>query len=194
MYGLLSVLVPAVLLAGNFPVKPTRLADQKLPFPTRVGTKWVYQYGKEDVEEEVTEVEANADGSQLVTVRVPGIVEKGRRVVYHVTPRRLSIVELYGQRCDPPLCLLKLPVDKGERWDLRHKFWEKTLVSEGEESVRVPAGKFECVRVVEEWQRVPERLDRSVKWYAVGVGLVKSKASEGAPFADKVLQSFKSVE
>ena len=92
---------------------------------------------------------------------------------------------------DEPLCIMKLPLLKGQQWEFQREFQDGgrssiTGTTGPIERVRVPAGNFAAIRI-EHVIRIESCLIKaelsSKCWYADGVGLVKAGEH-------KVLKSF----
>jgi hypothetical protein len=157
-------------------------------FPTRVGTKWVYETtGGDDYTETVTAVEEK-DRRYAVTVATtshddpeglePGIEKYlvSKDGVFRIGRALESATD--KQEFDPPVCLLKLPHTLGDKWGggPRTNTWER--VAGKVETVKVPAGTFEAVRVDLEIPRGELGEGHYAQWYAPGVGKVKLKAND----------------
>lgn len=183
---LLSTVTAVALLALVAPAAPLPkdAAKPKLYFPTTVGAKWVYERDGTEVTHVVTKVESK-DDSKLVSV---GIVQ-GEHVVHfrtiRVSPEGIWQVAHLGWRFTPELVWFKLPIQVGKPQQ------EGTFGVIGSEKVKVPAGTFEAVKVVEEFgpKDAPFRISY---WFSTDVGIIKTTYAE--PTASKeavtVLKSF----
>src|SRR5262245_19890982 len=128
MTRFLVLVVPFVMIAGLLPAAPVPPdgGKQQYYFPTRVGTKWVYEEnGGEGHGESVTEsVEKN--GRYLVTVKATSVDFKDGPSTtiwrYEVAHDGVFLVEeglesaVTRLEHNPPFCLLKLPHKVGEKW------------------------------------------------------------------------------
>lgn len=152
---------------------PRGAEKPRLYHPIAVGTKWEYRQrnGNAPYRKEVTSVEQR-EGDYLVTLAYTDIVPKPGDVPtleqYAVSERGVFFLgtDLESPETrivfDEPFCVLKLPYKRGEKWGGRD---EEPHVTGDIETITVPAGEFECIRV--DWQGVPY-------WYAPGVGLVRN--------------------
>jgi hypothetical protein len=172
---LISLAAIPVLFAA--PV-PTHLMpkDPPLTFPTRVGTKWVYETGSGDMTVVISEVKEEKDGARLVTAEQ--ISADGTRTLYmvwHVSTGGVLLVAERGRHYAEPWCIFKLPHREGQTWGTRSRYVGDKADLVGEmtsgptEKVRVPAGEFSTMRV--EWAINGRKL--APYWYAHGVGLVQ---------------------
>jgi hypothetical protein len=144
-------------------------------YPTRVGARWVHQFGDNEFETTVAKVEARKDGSKVVTV------DGNQRVL--ATGDGLFVLE---DKADQPARRI-LFTRPGVEWTTRQQLLapdpgvgfpvtqegKMTHTSHRPERVVTPAGTFNAIRVESVfvsagWEQ------RSTRWYAPGVGLVKS--------------------
>ncbi len=153
-------------LAAAAPV-PKHLMKERPAYyyPTTVGARWDYDQRKLVV----NKVE-DADGVKVVTV----VSENGGAVddVMEVSETGLRRLGFAGPRFDVPLPLLQGPIRVGTTWEIKTKGAEGTGSIAALESIEVPAGKFEAVRV-EIAQAFGGRPRTLKAWYARGVGLLK---------------------
>lgn len=180
---LLALLVPFVCVPLLLPAAPAsraapvpRAADKPVyHFPTQVGTKWASELrgpgGDFDIEEVVTKSEEK-DGQILITVEVKVAGDPPTISQYAVSKDgvfRLGFTHNLGGppvKCDPPYCHLKLPHKDGNTWENEDdKAFRRKHVAKKVETVKVPAGTFEAIRV--------ETGKDIVSWFAPDVGLVK---------------------
>jgi hypothetical protein len=77
-----------------------------------------------------------------------------------------------GKQLDVPLVILKTPIAVGTSWEVKTVGFEGVATIGAIETIEVPAGKFEAVRVDLE-QTVGGRNRKVQAWYALGIGLVK---------------------
>lgn len=172
MRRLLAILIPFVCGPALVPAAPVPPGADKpvYYFPTRVGTKWVYdKTGGEGFGKVVTESEEK-DGRFLVTVK--GDVKENPWASQYAVSKdgvfkvahKLNNDDPF-EKYDPPSCLLKLPHKDGNTWETEtDKLFRRKSVAKKVETVKVPAGTFEAIRV--EGGGV-------TTWYAPEVGLVK---------------------
>jgi hypothetical protein len=182
-FALVAVAV-VLTLAPAAPV-PKGADKPTLYFPTKVGAKWVYDEEEGEKVYIVTAVEKR-DESTVVTVGWVG--SDGKTVPkesWAVSDRGLLLLEMDGLKRDPPTCFLKLPHQPGEAWDWvpgNAPGWRG--VARKSERVQVPAGEYDVLPVDLQFGRRSPILTR---WYALGVGLVKSVNKEQTL---RVLKSF----
>ena len=189
---------------------PVHLMPKEPPlyFPTRVGAKWVYQYGEEG--------RHGVFGEILLTLSVTAVERTDRGVFVTVTrhePNGESFLDqkvlvtregleyVAGDQGEPvsPRCVLKIPCVVGEKWksdrsteDFVRK-WEYTAL--GTEEVKVPAGKFTAVGVRTrcvsgrrgDWPLIGSSAD---DWYAPGVGVVRVQYNPCFTPSSLLLKSF----
>lgn len=175
MRGAVSFALLIALAAGcELPVAapvPRGAEKPRLYQPIAVGTKCDYRYrnGNGSFRCEVTRVEQR-ESDYVVAWAYTDIVPKPgdlpTYVRYTVSERGVFFFPTELQSPDErteveAVCVLKLPYKRGEKWGGRD---QEPHVTGDIETIMVPAGEFECIRV--DWQGVPF-------WYAPGVGLVR---------------------
>jgi hypothetical protein len=180
---LLAILVPFVCVPLLLPAAPAsraapvpRAADKPVYyFPTRVGTKWVYDEkgGHEECYGKIVTASEEKDGRLIVTVKTTSadFAEDLSIAQYAVSKDGLFAIA-YNLNAEEPLVkhdepylLLKLPHKDGNTWENEtDKLFRRKPVAKKVETVKVPAGTFEAIRV---------EAGEIVNWYAPGVGLVK---------------------
>jgi hypothetical protein len=178
-------ILPAVLALGLVatPAAPAaRLKDRPGPahyFPTTVGAKWVYQFAKADQTEVVTHVRREG-GDVVVSV---GYERPGGEVApIHTMALRgdgLYMLDEVGKPYDPPVCVLKLPVKVGDRWEgtsSRPDLGKIRYAKEVREvrKLQTPAGAFQAVGVDSEFVvGAAENAPKDRYWYAPDIGLIQ---------------------
>jgi hypothetical protein len=179
MYALVPFLFVSASLLPAAPVP--RDAGKQLYFPTQVGTKLLYDFGPGHGPylEVVTESEEK-DGRYRVTVKTTNPEEKddedASRTLYEVSHEGVFLLASCLERGpdritrEPPYCLLKLPHKEGEKWGGNLKDKEPEMVAGKVETVKVPAGTFEAMRV--------DQGPKSTYWYAAGLGCVKRQIND----------------
>jgi len=97
-----------------------------------------------------------------------------------VTGGGLLRVAINGKPLEKPSLLLKTPTKVGAKWEVGAARYE---VTQEEEDIEVPAGKFKAVRV--------KLIDgaESTFWFAPNVGVIKMASTQGP--AVQVLKEFK---
>lgn len=138
-------------------------------FPTAVGTKWVYDEDGTEVTETITASEAK-DGGVVVSV---GSVDAAGKTIpyekYHVSDWSLFRLERDGIPDRPVVGLLIVPLKPDDR--------------SKPEAIRTPAGLFSAYPFKFKNTELDLPLSTTVlplhetRWYAPGVGMVKSELS-----------------
>jgi hypothetical protein len=148
--------------------------DPPLAFPTKVGTKWVYEVGDETWVIVISKVEEK-DGAKLVTTE--RVHEDGRReplTVESISEEGMSIISASGLDYDKPWPFVKLPYREGWTWEVKVMWSDRigfrgTMTAGPWEKVRVPAGEFTAARIEEDRGK-----DCKVSsWFVHRVGLVQ---------------------
>jgi hypothetical protein len=175
MRRLLPILLAAILFAPGAPGAPVpkHLAGDRpvYYFPTTVGAKWVYDDTNGDYVVVVTRVEERK-GTRVVTVERETGDGRVPEEVMEVSATGFVRTHYPGGVLDPPLEILKVPFKVGDSWPFRLDGCEGTKTISAVETIKVPAGTFEAVRVDTEYTRANQRrLVRS--WYAPGIGLLR---------------------
>ena len=182
MLRLLAILSPLVCVPALLPAAPVPPGADKpvYYFPTRVGPKWVYERkggDEKDYGEIVTKSEEK-DGRFVVTVKSTSadFVDNDSTATTQYVVSKDGVFcawlahNLGGgpEKYDPPYCLLKLPHKDGNAWENeKDKVFCRKHVAKKIETVKVPAGTFEAIRV--------ETGKDIVWWYAPDVGVVKKE-------------------
>jgi hypothetical protein len=171
------VLTPILCLAiiGLAPAAPVPPGAEKptLYFPTKVGTKWVYQTG-EKVETHVVHRVQKKDGCFAVSVlRVDNDGKQVRLPDTTVSDRGLFWDEFVSQG-GKQITLLKLPHRASDEWRVTLHKYEVKCTAARPEKVKVPAGEFESIPVEMEYAGG----HTNVSWFAPGIGRVQWRAGE----------------
>jgi hypothetical protein len=185
----LAALIALTALLAAASAAPTP-KDESPYFPTRVGAKWVYRTGEEGEEVRVVTAVEDKGGAKLVSV---GLVKDGKVTPeteeVSVSEKGLYVVGGKGKKLDRPICLLKLPHEPGDKWELDFGFdgvsFKGTATAREPEWVEVPAGKYRAVPV-EMRYAVQGNSRQTTVWYARGVGTVKEVVGS----KERVLKSF----
>jgi hypothetical protein len=156
-------------------------------YPTGVGASWTYDSNnvKPRRAELVVRTVEKKDNGIIVSVEFEDggkwcPVEK-----VLVSTRGLFLMERGGSAFDPPVCILKLPHKPGEEWETVTTFVEREFRFKHKaldpESVRIPAGQFKALPVVQELRMTGSgaELWPQTYWYAPGVGRIKSTTDGG---------------
>jgi hypothetical protein len=116
-------------------------------YPLKAKSKWVYKTGDQTVEVEVVSIDK--DGAKLDT-KVNGKTVASE--VIEVKGDGVYRNSVKGDKIDPPIKFLALPVKKDADWDVNSKVGAQTVkgkfkIKSENEKVKVPAGEFETVFV-----------------------------------------------
>lgn len=177
--------IAVVLTSISAAPVPTHLFPKEpvLYFPTTVGTTWVYKDDDDELTLVVSSVEQTNDGKVVAVVRVTGdgLSEDEKMLV---SAGGLARVQSRERKIDPPLVMLKVPYKPGDTWTYSKLKCTDTI--RGIETIKVPAGIFDTVRVDSKYD-VEGQDGGTSFWYAPGVGLVKMTYGGGKT---QVLKSF----
>ena len=171
-----ALLVPTVVaaLAPAAPV-PKHLMREQGPayyYPTTVGAKWVYEdTAGGDYVVVVTKVE-DRKGTKVVTAERETGEQRVPEEVMEVSATGFVRTHCWDGALDPPLPILNVPFKVGDSWAFRFDGGGGTKTIGAIETIKVPAGTFEAVRVDTDFTRANQRR-LTHWWYAPGVGLVK---------------------
>lgn len=191
---ILPLLVLAVAATAQGQDKPAAAAGADY-MPLKVGNKWVYKadFGGQMIEigQSVAKIEKK-DGKDIALMET----EFGGQVITEQLSSSDKGVFRYsfqGQPVDPPIQALKLPVKKGDTWDVKFSAqgqeMKAVMKTEGEEEVMVPAGKYKAVIVSMEMDAMGQKV--TVKsWFAPNVGIVKQKFDLGGISGTSQLEKF----
>lgn len=171
---LVACAVPSV---GAAPVPKHLAKGAPLYAPTTVGTKRVYEHRGAEQVLIVTKVE-NRNGKTVVSVERE---DNGKRVaddVVEVSEAGLIRTHWAGIDYDPPLVLVQGPVRVGESWAVKTTGIKGTKKAAAVETIKVPAGTFEAVRIESEYGPATAP-SKSTAWYAPNVGLIKVIEGDG---------------
>jgi hypothetical protein len=182
-----ALVVPVLAPAAPVP-KHLMKAAPVYYYPTTVGTTWVYEdpNGQEETLT-ISAVETKAD-AKVVTVERPGA---DGAVVWEkmaVSETGLVRIEGLGGKLDPPLVMLQGPFKVGNKFEIKTAGLKGVNEIGAFESVKVPAGTFDAVRVESDYALGggPARIQDTF-WYAPGVGLVQRTDAKDT---FRVLKSF----
>jgi hypothetical protein len=175
----LAVVMVALLSAGTALAQPpsdTKITDL---FPLKMGTKWVYNVGDNEVTVTVvgterfnnenyfkmeTQVGRDRSTSELFVVRSDGVYR----------------VQVKDDKIAPPIKILALPVKKGDSWVVNSKIGIQTIkgtlqVVNDKELVKIPAGEFTAV-FVEGVDMDFNGIKTTVRiWFAKDRGIIKQE-------------------
>jgi hypothetical protein len=167
----------ALLLSGTFSLiaqEPKAAAPASTEYyPLKLKSKWVYKTNDQSVEIEA--VSAEKGGFKLETkVNNKTVAAE----VVEVTAEGVFRSSVKGDKIDPPLKFLALPVKKDAEWTVNSKVGMQTIkgkftIKSENESVTVPAGKYDTV-LVDGPELDIAGTKTAVKYYfAKNVGVVK---------------------
>ena len=183
----MRVLLPLLLLAsattlGTVAAAPVPKDTEKpLYFPTQVGAKMVFKDESGDYRSEGKIADAETkDGVTTIAVEWSLFNKQdGESTVKEklaVSAKGVFRTAMSGVDLAPPLCLLKLPLKTGDKWDTSFTYAGMksvgTAVAGEPEEVPTPAGKFTAVPV--HYEYTLNKVTRHMTyWYAPRVGLVQ---------------------
>lgn len=186
----------ALLSALLLPATPAPTPKYESFYPAKVGTKWVYQDGDEEMILTVSAVERKPE--ELV-VTVVQVLQDGKTTPYEkltVSEKGLFRVEIRGVTFDAPLCVVRFPHKDGDKWGvnvpgpapLRRQ--KGTATAGGPENVVVPAGSYKALRVDLTAKDSDGTPIQTTYWFAPGVGIL-TMTRDGR---ERVLKSFTPAE
>lgn len=166
--------------------QPTESIDGRRFLPLTPGNRWVYHH-----ELALGDGEPDRETRELVVERMPAsdawvfIDEPGRGLLtrhpMQYASRPEGVITASGffgaakTQFDPPFVDLPSQIAPGGEWTWRGTSRGQPMEIDsrlvGLETVKIPAGEFECIRVERRMPQVPAAL--TVHWYADGVGLVR---------------------
>jgi hypothetical protein len=144
------------------------------PFPTTVGTKWVYKDGTDTVTRVIRQVRSIDETRIVSVVEIDAKMNDCPYAQYWVSGSGVYQLEDHGVKCPTPLRLLKLPFAVGDSWSFDFVGVEYTHRSCNTERLILPAGTFEALIV--EWLHPDRKGAKSGRWwFASEVGVVKTE-------------------
>ncbi len=172
LLAIILVGVAQVAFAQDLPKK----ADY---YPLAVGAKWIYKVAAGDAAQEhtmtVTKIETS--GGQTVA-RIDNTVagKRGGADVIAVSDKGVFRRGPPPVAFNPPICLLKYPVQVGDSWNDTVKVGSETVKASHRvaslDEVETPAGKFKAVKVIGVTETGGQKVETTY-WFADGVGVVK---------------------
>lgn len=170
---------------------PTGRGQQKgfeVYFPLKVGSKWHYRSGEEKVVVQVAKAETleiirdKKKGKEKVPGFLLKITSAGRDLSEQVAVLEDGVYRFSaaGKEINPPLCILKFPIKKGETWPIDSVCNDMPIkgsftCDEAEIGVPAFADKFRAVTTSF------KDLKMSFEYYfAPGVGMVKQRIEVGS--------------
>ena len=183
--SMFPLLVAALVAVPAAPAPKAKEPPPSAPasyWPTVVGATREYQYPGGTEKEIVTAVTRKDD---VMTVAIAVVGADGTQTPRNKVEIRkdgVYLMEEVGQKYDSPVCLLKLPLTTGTRWEEKTQRPDlgpvlfKTEVGETA-TIETPAGKFEAVKVTRVIVRGGGQPDiTGIQWYAKEHGAVKIDA------------------
>lgn len=167
------------------------MKEPVLYYPTKVGTKWVYYTEQED--KEYTYIISSSD--KRPNGYVIGVTQdypsglRSEPMQYLAAGHGLYFLQDGKRKCEPPLCMLKMP--HTERWSWSYSIQVVDIKINGTcdkgvvERVKVPAGEFESIRV--QSYQGNDFSNCQTTWFVAGIGPVKQIRYGGMV---QVLKSF----
>jgi hypothetical protein len=169
---MLALAVPAL----TAPI-PKNLVTPVAYYPTKVGTKLVYDRNGDEETYLVTKVEKVENGTMVTTeeVRTTGLAPHQKVLV---TWEGLFLVSEGGAEYEPAWCTLQLPHNPGAMWETistRRGILQVRgrRTAKKEERVKTPAGEFRAIVVECEAPSGNGMSEIDTRWYAPEVGLVR---------------------
>jgi hypothetical protein len=156
-------------------------------YPLEVGNSWEYlvtrRIGKKVEKHKATVRVVREETVEKVRVAVlETTYDGGKPLTERLAANKDGLFRYSGDNVDykPPLCLLKLPPEKGQDWDVKSqgdglKIKGKFRTSAVGEFVTVPAGEFEAVASSSNDFRVDKVKMSITYWFVPNVGLVKQR-------------------
>lgn len=202
-FGRSFLLIALAALATTAPAAPIPdgVSAPVLYFPTKVGTKWVYQQNGDNLAEVVSRAEAKR-GATVLTVQVlsaTGEPSYAREVSVSADGVFFLGITDADAPLTRPMCLLYPKARAGVSWHVRVDGADGTPVvlmtrtARGDDTVDVPAGRFRVVKVE---TAVPPPAggvpEVTMAYYAADIGLVKeeTRSDAGTWTTTRALKSF----
>jgi hypothetical protein len=201
--ALCGALTPAILGQEKQEKPQPKLLEEPL-YPLKEGQRWVYKVTDHKAKEgkknhQVTATVAQQDIHRIkapdpkaggAEVQVPyvgftlRIAGGGKTLDEEVFVKEDGVyrISAAGKQINPPLCILKRPVQKGTSWGVESQ--SENAVLQGtfkadEEDVQVPAGNYRALVVrSRDFQFGSQKMELDC-WYAKGVGMVKQHLRVG---------------
>ena len=165
----------AVVLVGGVALAQPK--DTDVYFPLKVGTKWTYKVGDQNVEVKVVGNEKfGSDDCSKVETSVNGKVIASE--LYTVKADGVYRVKVKDVKIDPPVKVLALPVKKDLAWDIKSKVGQQSVsgafkIKDDKEKIKIGDKEYETV-VVEGNDLDVAGTKTTVKlWLAKNTGIVK---------------------
>jgi hypothetical protein len=169
-----------------------RADDAKEPnyYPLKKGNKWTYKVQGAPNSITVTIASVDKDGALLETA-LEGQVQSTEKVL--VKDDGVYRTEVNKMKPDAPIKIVKLPVKKGDSWEIDTKVGAETIkgkFSVREDEVTVAAGKYKAVVVEGKDFEINGQKMNLTTWYVDKVGIVKLSFSLAGTEAVLELEKF----
>jgi hypothetical protein len=183
---------------------PKEAEKEKLYFPTKEGTRLVYELKTGDTKTEITDlvtkVEVKGNVFRVTIERENGDAKRSA-TLFEVSAKGVFYVATNGRgEVDPePVLapLIKLPAKSGDTWTedrylaqgRAKPLWYTYTVGK-EEEVEVAAGKFRAIPIKLVVTQDGRHIETNTIWCAPVVGVVKTKWKSGNDESTRELKSF----
>ena len=176
------LVIPILLLilvmfapAPAAPIPKYLLESTKVYYPTKVGTKLVYDRKGTEETRLVSKVEKVEKGTMVTTIHLAPNGTQSPHMKVLVNEKGLFLAEECGAAYDTAWCIFQPPVKPGTTWETivsrnGMEVLRGQMTAVKEEKIITPAGEFTTGRV--DWVIAQRQLAVSY-WYAPGVGLVR---------------------
>jgi hypothetical protein len=160
-------------------------------YPLAVGTTWHYKMGFQTLTVRVAKHES-VDNVMCAVVETQAA---GNTVREHISVRSDGLYRhtMAGQKADPPVRFLKLPVNIGETWRVTSSIAGQNLdvnYTVGQQEVRVPAGTYQTIYTQTSPFKQNGQTITAKIYYAKGVGMVKTEMTINGTRMDIELEKF----
>jgi hypothetical protein len=184
--------VGLVFVLAGFAVAQGKVTSSEY-YPLEVGTTWIYKAKDKSYTVKVAKHEKVGD---VMCARIEVSVGDKVTNTEHISVEKDGVYRhSIGEKTfKPAVCILKLPVKKGDTWKVDSKAGEEPVKFEytaDEEEIQVPAGKYKAiVTKTSEFESAPGTKARITVWYAKGVGMVKTAMKDGTREGTLELEKF----
>jgi hypothetical protein len=172
-----------VFSQDNVPVLETRF------FPLKAGNTWQYKAGDQKVTVRVDKQELLdfKKGDKIEKIPAYRLVttkderEKSEHVA--VFPDGVYRLASDGKEIQPPIRFFKLPLKKGESWEIEavvEGMTVKGTFHANEEDVKVPAGTYKTMRITGSDMQIGSQKMNIEYWFSFDVGIVKQWVKLGS--------------
>ncbi len=148
-------------------------------FPLKAGMRWTYwTAGEKEYSRTVQDLSSTGEKGAW---SISSFGQWGALSRAVVVPGAEGLVIRKLSKFDVNIPWLKNPMKAGEKWSARADLggvqadFDFTVI--GEQTVEVPAGKYECLKVKTEFKDSEGTLGETIAWYAKGVGEVKTEST-----------------